>query len=781
MTLLEMSLAGALIILAAALIRALGKDRLPLWSFEALWALACLRLLAPVRLPWRFSVWAALDRASAAVPAAVPAVPGTALPDGPLVDMIQTPAIAAPSAPTLSPWTVAWAAGACALALAFAVSYVRARRRFRASEAVQDGPIGQWTAACPLRRRVSVRLSDRIAAPLTYGLFRPVILLPRSMDRTDSGTLGYVLAHELAHIRRFDAARKLVLAAAVCLHWFDPAVWLMLVLAGRDMERSCDRAVLDAYGADARADYARALLTLEERRADLGMASGFAKNAIEERIHSIMKIRPRSFFSALLALVLVLAVGSLFATAAPEDEAVIGGADGPTDVTVSDAPSTVLSGDVMASSDGTIYVFTADGKPVSMTQQEYKLLFQPVEVEWWTAEEYAAWLEQEKKDLQDCLGQRAWTNADGWFTWTQEKIDETIQMYEQILVEIENGLLVSKTVDGSSDVALMQGDGDARDTLFDSTEDGIVMYKYDDDDTGWTIHAMTEDEAVAMQEQNGAIAAQRQQLEEQLSQLDEERAQIEQKLASIAEAEEQTERLAGWEDVLAPYAPFGVTYKYNEQTDDVELYWNGQRVRGIYDGTAGVWISEHSGNGTWPEGTRELIAQYTDGELTGLHLATEEEQAQWDRLREQSGASPDPTGAVPPAEAETDEIPAEAVQPMLESDGTVTVPPDENVTVFFEQADGAPYGRLESGGPLRVGQATVAGGSTVSVSLTTRTDAALTVSLRGGADSMGQSAQLKAGQAQTVTFSPEKADTYGIYLTNNGEYPVEFIASWIVS
>ena len=306
MTLLEMSLAGALIILAAALIRALGKDRLPLWSFEALWALACLRLLAPVRLPWRFSVWAALDRASAAVPAAVPAVPGTALPDGPLVDMIQTPAIAAPSAPTLSPWTVAWAAGACALALAFAVSYVRARRRFRASEAVQDGPIGQWTAACPLRRRVSVRLSDRIAAPLTYGLFRPVILLPRSMDRTDSGTLGYVLAHELAHIRRFDAARKLVLAAAVCLHWFDPAVWLMLVLAGRDMERSCDRAVLDAYGADARADYARALLTLEERRADLGMASGFAKNAIEERIHSIMKIRKKSFLSTLLACALVL-------------------------------------------------------------------------------------------------------------------------------------------------------------------------------------------------------------------------------------------------------------------------------------------------------------------------------------------------------------------------------------------------------------------------------------------------------------------------------------------
>ena len=67
------------------------------------------------------------------------------------------------------------------------------------------------------------------------------------------------------------------------------------------------------------------------------------------------------------------------------------------------------------------------------------------------------------------------------------------------------------------------------------------------------------------------------------------------------------------------------------------------------------------------------------------------------------------------------------------------------------------------------------------MSLTTRTDAALTVSLRGGSTGMGQSVQLKAGQAQTVTFSPEEADTYVIYLTNNGEYPVEFIISWIVS
>ena len=47
--------------------------------------------------------------------------------------------------------------------------------------------------------------------------------------------LAFVLTHEMAHIRRFDALSKLLLAAAACLHWFNPLVWVMLVLANRDL------------------------------------------------------------------------------------------------------------------------------------------------------------------------------------------------------------------------------------------------------------------------------------------------------------------------------------------------------------------------------------------------------------------------------------------------------------------------------------------------------------------------------------------------------------------
>ena len=718
MSLLEMSLAGGAIILAAIVIRALGKDRLPLGAFMALWGLAVLRLTVPVRLPFRFSLFTLVRRLvphTAAGPGPIPAAitaPGQAASQA--VDIIQNTTLPGRGTP-FPATTVIWLAGVVICLAVFTVSYIRARRTFRTAVPVTAGPAADWLAAHPLRRRVSLRRSDTVSAPLTYGVLRPVILLPAAMDGADEKTLSFVLTHEMAHIQRFHAVAKLIFAAVACLHWFNPLAWAMLVLAGRDMEICCDQAVARPLDGEARKDYARTLLDMEERRGGSFAASGFSRSAIEERIHSIMKIKKKSFWSTLLALVLVLGVGAVFATAAPEDVAVIGDADGPTTITVSEAAPGGFTGDVAASANGTVYVYTEDGEPIAMTREEFEALIDPVEVEWWTAEEYAQWLEQEKKDLQECLGQRAWTNTDGWFTWTQEKIDETIEMYEHTLEQIENGLLVSKTVDGSGDVMLAQG-------------------------SGWDAHLMTGDEAAL------------------------------------------TERLEEIDEALAPYEPFDVTYAYDKKTDDVVLYWNGERVRGLYDSTAGVWITAHSGDGTWPEGTLELIAVYEGGELTGLRAATEEEQAQWDALRAASGASGSSSFSAPPEpEEEPVEEPVTDEPIAEEAGGTAAVPPN---IVFFERADGAPvfYEQIEDGGRVKVaGGLHAAPGNLIAVGLETRTDATLTLSLHGDANGMGKSVDLRAGELQTVTFYPSQADEYDLYLTNNSESPVEFDLSWSLS
>ncbi len=91
---------------------------------------------------------------------------------------------------------------------------------------------------------MEIRQSDRIAALLTYGVLRPVVLIPKQTDWTDETRLKVILTHEFVHIRRFDTLTKLLLAAALCIHWFNPFVWVMYVLANRDIELSCDETVV---------------------------------------------------------------------------------------------------------------------------------------------------------------------------------------------------------------------------------------------------------------------------------------------------------------------------------------------------------------------------------------------------------------------------------------------------------------------------------------------------------------------------------------------------------
>ena len=195
--------------------------------------------------------------------------------------------------------------------------YLRCRREYRTAL-----PAGaELLARCRdrLGQRVALRQSDRVAAPLTYGLLHPVILLPRDFDPSDGERLDYVLEHELVHIRRLDGLTKLVLAAAACVHWFNPLAWSMLVLANRDIELRCDEAVVARFGRDKRSAYAMTLIAMEEQKSGLGpFASAFSKNAIEERIRAIMKMKKRSLAAILAAVVLVCCVSVAFATSAAE-------------------------------------------------------------------------------------------------------------------------------------------------------------------------------------------------------------------------------------------------------------------------------------------------------------------------------------------------------------------------------------------------------------------------------------------------------------------------------
>ncbi len=142
-----------------------------------------------------------------------------------------------------------------------------------------------------MKRPILVRQSDRISAPLTYGIFRPVILMPKKMDWKNEKQLQYVLSHEYVHIYRYDTVTKLIATLALCIHWFNPFVWVMYILFNRDIELACDKSVIRQFGEKSKSAYSLMLINMEATKSGLlPFCNNFSKNAIEERITAVMKI-----------------------------------------------------------------------------------------------------------------------------------------------------------------------------------------------------------------------------------------------------------------------------------------------------------------------------------------------------------------------------------------------------------------------------------------------------------------------------------------------------------
>lgn len=318
MSLLQMSFQGGVLILITIALRAAALHRLPKGAFSALWGMAVVRLLLPVRLASAFSVYSLAGRLPAAAknaPAAalLPGAAQPALPFGALPAAAAAGSAANPGGSTALFW--AWLAGAAGCGAFFGAAYLRCRAQFCTALPVEDAGLKAVLEGSGLRRRVRLRRSDRIKTPMTYGILRPVILLPQKADWADLP--GLALEHELMHIRRLDALRKGLLLLAACIHWFNPLAWCMLLLAGRDMELCCDEAVVRRLGLGRRGEYARALLRMEEQKSGLPpLASAFCGSAAEERILAIMKTKKRSLAALLAAAALVCCVGVGFATTA---------------------------------------------------------------------------------------------------------------------------------------------------------------------------------------------------------------------------------------------------------------------------------------------------------------------------------------------------------------------------------------------------------------------------------------------------------------------------------
>ena len=315
-----MSVAGGVLILFIVVIRALAIHRLPKTTFLALWMIAALRLLLPLSIPMPFKIHIDLDVFSDVVQKLPSGNIGFPIPGESRHAYDTGAVVSSPAAERISIFVILWLVGVLLLALYFSISYLRSMRKFRMSVPDNTPYIREWLNAHQIVRPIEVRSSDLISSPMTYCILHPVILLPKKLDRNDQAALQYVLTHEYVHIRRFDAITKILFAAVLCIHWFNPLVWGMYVLANRDTELSCDAWVIRMTGVKNRSSYALMLIKMEERRNGMSaLWNHFGKNAISERIEAIMKFKKTSIWACILALALIAGATTAFAAARTDD------------------------------------------------------------------------------------------------------------------------------------------------------------------------------------------------------------------------------------------------------------------------------------------------------------------------------------------------------------------------------------------------------------------------------------------------------------------------------
>ena len=132
-------------------------------------------------------------------------------------------------------------------------------------------------------KRVPVIYTTAVAAPLVFGFLHPKIALPVKMQGQTEGT-GYILLHELTHVRRRDYMVLQLFTAAAILHWFNPLAWLARRLMIQDMEAACDERVLGLLNSDRRVEYARTLLNWADTRRHSLQYANFGRSAAKQRI-----------------------------------------------------------------------------------------------------------------------------------------------------------------------------------------------------------------------------------------------------------------------------------------------------------------------------------------------------------------------------------------------------------------------------------------------------------------------------------------------------------------
>lgn len=211
-----------------------------------------------------------------------------------------------PAEPAERPWLASllavWLAGSALVLGRFCLDVLRTRALLHDAVDAPGGAPSRLAAAVAgrlrIRRPVRVLFSDRLSVPVTWGVRRPVVILPLEAWEWAPQRIRIVLLHELAHVRRLDCLWSAIAAFASAMWWFHPLQWICRRRLRVEQERACDDAVLLAgvgstTYASVLVDFARGLLPGEESTARTAIAMA-RRSTLRDRVEAILASGARS-------------------------------------------------------------------------------------------------------------------------------------------------------------------------------------------------------------------------------------------------------------------------------------------------------------------------------------------------------------------------------------------------------------------------------------------------------------------------------------------------------
>ncbi len=300
---LNISMTASWIVIAVILLRLVLK-KAPRWIQCLWWSIVGIRLVLPFSFESIVSIIPQKTFVSSDIMYSQSPTVSTGIP---ALNTVINPVISATFAPTpensVNPMQIIttisaylWAVGLAVMLVYALVSFLALRRKLRT--AVKD--------------EGNIFFSEFVKSPFILGIIKPKIYLPFGLEDNEK---AYIVAHEKAHLKRFDHLIKPLSFLLLSVYWFNPVLWIAYILLCRDIEIAADERATKNYDKENRQKYSLALLENSTRRKIIAACPlAFGEVGVKKRVKSVMNYKKPAFWVIIIAIVSVIVASIVLLT-----------------------------------------------------------------------------------------------------------------------------------------------------------------------------------------------------------------------------------------------------------------------------------------------------------------------------------------------------------------------------------------------------------------------------------------------------------------------------------